>query len=328
MARAAVLGATGHIGAHITRALLAGGHAVRAVYRRDRYLHVLDQLSVDRVQADVDDAAALRRAIGGCDWVFHAAGYYPPPGTRRATALDVAIRSTRRIADTLHAARIGRVVFTSSASTTACVHGRLATDADPEPWPADRRKSLYGTVKTAMEHEMRRAAAEGLPVVIVNPSICLGEYDAHAFSGRAVLAFARGRLPFYVPAMMSFIYTGDVGVGHVRAAERGRIGERYLFSSRNMPVRDFAGLVARTAGVRPPRIRVPHAAAYLAALASEAVARLQGREPLLARDELASARRRQGLDAGRAVRELGLPQTPIEEAVARALDWFKRNRYI
>ena len=225
MARALVLGATGHIGAHVVRALLAEGHHVRAAYRSTRFLGVLDGLAIERTPVDFESPDGLRAALDGCEWVFHAAGFYPRLTANRRQAIDDALTSTHRLLAQLQRARPARVVFTSSAATIRRVLGRDVTEADGEPWPLAQPRPLYATVKIAMEHAVRRAAADGLPVVIVNPSLCLGEYDAHPFSGLVALVFITHRLPCYLDQELSAVYTGDVGVGHVRAAERGRIGE-------------------------------------------------------------------------------------------------------
>ena len=328
MTRALVLGATGHIGAHIVRALLAEGHQVRAAYRSPQFLHVLDGLPVERVRVDLESLAGLPEALDGCPWVFHAAGYYPGSRERSAAALVRAVGLTRRTLEAFSRAAPERVVFTSSASTIRRVPGRLATEQDADPWPPAEPRPLYAAVKMAMEREVVRAAGEGLPVVIVNPSVCIGEYDAHRFSGRAVLLFARGRLPFYIEYMLNAVYTGDVGLGHLRAAERGRLGERYLLAGRNVVLKEFASMVARAAGVAPPRWRVPYGLALALSTASELLARAAGAEPLLPRSAVQSSRQGPGLDAAKAKTELGLPQTPLEEAVRRAVRWFRTHHYL
>jgi len=281
--RAVVLGATGHIGAHIVRALLADGHRVRAAYRSTRFLSVLDGLSIERVRVDLDTLQGLAEALEGCDWVFHAAGYYPPLFGRRRHAVAQGVEATRRLIDALHRARPHRIVFTSSAATLQ--------GGGPRP--------LYAAVKRAMEHEMVGACATGLPAVIVNPSVCLGEYDAHRFSGRLILVCAKHPWLFSMDGAFNAIYTGDVGVGHVRAAERGRVGERYALTSRHISLRAFAELVARATGAKPARWRLPW--------------RVHPSQPL---------------DGAMAIRELSVPQTPIEEAVRRAVDWFRRVGYL
>jgi len=328
MARALVLGATGHIGAHIVRALLAERHEVRAAFRSERFLSLLEGLPVERVRIDLETLNGLREALRGCDWVFHAAGYYPSFHTARAHAIAQGIGSTRRILETIRGASPSRVVFTSSAATIQRVRGRLANEGDAEPWPLTSWRPLYATVKIAMEQEVLHASRAGLPVVIVNPSLCVGEYDAHPFSGRAILAFAKYRVPFSVDHEFNAVYTGDVGIGHVRAAERGRLGQRYLLAAHNVTLRAFAELVAREARVPPPRWRVPYRVALAAALVTEVVGALTRREPLLPRPAVHTTRMGQQLDGTRALRELSLPQTPLEEAIRRALGWFSAHGYL
>jgi dihydroflavonol-4-reductase len=176
-----------------------------------------------------------------------------------------------------------------------------------------------------MEHEALRWVQDGLPVVVVNPSLCVGEYDAHRFSGRAVLAFAKYRLPVYLEHHFNAVYTGDVGVGHVRAAQQGRVGTRYLLTGRNVSLKEFADLVARIAGVPAPRWRLPCAAAVAIAALSELIALATRTEPFLPRQAVQTRHGGQRLDGTKAVRELGVPQTPIEDAIRRALTWFRQQ---
>ncbi len=323
-----VLGATGHIGAHVVRSLVAEGHSVRAVYRNERYLSVLDGLAVERVRVDLETLEGLEAALDGCEWVFHAAGYYPTLFDRHDSALEQGIRITRRLLEKIRRAKPARVVFTSSAATIRRVTERSATEEDAESWPLHTPRTLYAAVKIAMEQEAIRAWQEGLPLVIVNPTLCIGEYDAHAFSGQAVLTYAKRHVPFYIDYQLSAVYTGDVGVGHLRAAQRGRLGERYLLASRNLSLKELADLAAHAAGTRPPRWRLPYAAAAGASFATEVIGWITRTKPLLPREAVRTVRTGHLLDGSKAVRELGLPQTPIEEAVRRAVIWFKQNGYL
>ena len=342
MAKALVLGATGHIGAHVVRALLACGHEVRAAYRSEKYLSVLDGLPVERVRVDLDRPEELREALRGCSWVFHAAGYYPSnlpsreagAGGSAATrlgaeeAIRTGIESARRDLEEIRRAGPGRVVFTSSAATIRAGAGKMATEADSEPWPLTHWRHPYAAVKIAMEQEVLRAAADGLAVGIVNPSLCIGEYDAHAFSGRSVLAFAKYRLGWYTETSFNVVYTGDVGVGHIRAAEAGRVGERYLLAGQNVSLKEFGSLACQELGLPPPRWKIPPAAATLAACGVELFAAVTGREPLFTRQEARRIRGGYLLDAYKAVRELGMPQTPPAEAIRRAVQWFRQQGYL
>ena len=174
---------------------------------------------------------------------------------------------------------------------------------------------------------MQHAVAEGLPAVIVNPAICIGEYDSHPFSGLLVLAYAKRWLPVYVDSTINAIYTGDVGVAHVRAAQQGRLGIPYLLICQSVSLKEFAGWVAEAAHLPPPRWRIPYPVALAAGAASEAWFRAQGREPVLSRASVQAAARRTVLDGSRVAEELGLSLTPLQEAVRRAVAWFKAHGY-
>ncbi len=330
MAHVLVLGANGHIGAHIVRALLADGHTVRAGYRNEKYLQVLEGLEVDRRRIDLDNSNTLEleQALEGCDWVFHAAGYYPAKQARRAEAIEHGIQSTRRILGVIRRAHPKRVVFTSSAACIRQLPDRVVSEQDAENWPLSGWRSLYAAVKIAMEQEVLRAHQEGLPVVITNPSICIGEYDAHAFSGRAVLAFVKYRIPWIIKTSFNVVYTGDVGVGHLRTAEQGRLGERYLLAGANVTLEEFAEVVTRVAQVPKPWGHLPYPLVMFSAFILEGLAGLTRRRPIYSREDVRRAYRTYSLDGSKAVRDLGMPQTPVEEAVRRAVDWFRANGYI
>ncbi len=358
--RALVLGGTGHIGAHVVRALAREGHAVRVLCRDRRRLSVLEGVPVDVADGSTDDADQLCRALDGCDWLFHVAGYYPSFTAEVAPAVASGIADVRRVLWAAQRVGVRRIVFTSSSSTIRRVPerrgawcgdlgrfhssvssqegfhvkpqpGRLAAETDWESEPLDHYRPLYPTVKIAMEQEALRAAREGLPVVVVNPALCLGEYDAKPFSGRMITIVAHG-LPMgmYVEHRLNAVYTGDVGIGHVRAAERGRVGERYLLAGRNLRFSELVAVIARETEARPPRWRVPYAVVAGVAQASGWWWRVRGGrgEPWLLARAVEQVREGQFLDGARAARELGMPQTPVEEAVRRAVAWFRQQRML
>jgi len=330
MSRALVFGATGHIGSHVVRALLGRGYAVRAAYRSPRYAFLLDGLPVERVQLDLEDARHLDKTVEGCETAFVCAGYYPRWTERRGEAIQRGIAQIERVFDVLRRSRLQRIVYTSSAATIAHAPGRASTEADREPWPMTRWRPLYSTVKIAMEHAVQQYIDEGLPIVIVNPSVCIGEYDAHPFSGRLVLAFAgqRRRLPVYLECAFNVVYTGDVGVAHVLAAEHGVVGERYLLTGEQTTVSAFARRVAEEARVPPPRWEVAYPLAMAAAMVSEGLAALTRTEPLLPRQVIRHTRIPQRLDGSKAHRELSLKPTPMEEAIRQAVSWFGQHHYL
>ncbi len=325
--RALVLGGTGHIGAHIVRALLARGLEVRATYRNPRYRFVVESLPIELVEADISRADDVRRAVDGCDVIVHAAGYYPRWTERRADAITRGIQQIRTVFDVLRERPPARIVFVTSAATIASLPDRCATEADREPWPST--EPLYATVKIAMEREVERYATEhGLPVVFIHPSVCLGEFDAHSFSGRLILLYATGRMPAYIDHAFNAIYTGDVAQACAAATQLGRVGEHYLASAHNVTLEQFARAVAAQAGVVPPRWRLPRPIVAAIGTFAEVAAALTRTEPMVSRRSLVPPDgARHWLDSSKAQRELRMPTTPLDETIARSLAWFREHGY-
>jgi dihydroflavonol-4-reductase len=172
-------------------------------------------------------------------------------------------------------------------------------------------------------------AARGLPVVIVNPSAPVGERDIKpTATGRMILDFLRGRIRAYVDTGLNVVDVRDVAAGHLLAAERGRAGERYILGHRDMTLKEILDTLAMLSGLPAPRIRLPHWVPLTAAAIDTGLARLRGRVPKLHLDAVRLSRHRMFFDAGKAVRELELPQTPVEQPLRRAVEWFRANGYV
>lgn len=227
-------------------------------------------------------------------------------------------------------AGLKRVVFTSSVTTIGRPRGNepgvrgdgRARESDrydlaPDPSP-------YFACKRRMEAAVVRAANEGLPAVIVNPTLVVGEGDAHATTGRLVIPVAEGKMPFYLPGRLNAVAASDVGEGHVRAAEVGRTAQRYILGNEEIEVRAFLAMIAEEAGKAPPRIAIPFAVAEPFSLATELAAWIaRSGWAAFPTHGLRMLRYAQPLDCSLAVRELGMPQTPVREAVRAALRWYR-----
>jgi dihydroflavonol-4-reductase len=172
-------------------------------------------------------------------------------------------------------------------------------------------------------------AGRGLPVVIVNPSTPVGERDVKPTpTGQMIVDFLNRRLPAYVDTGLNLVDVRDVAQGHLLAAEKGRIGEKYILGNRDMTLKEILETLAGLTGLSAPRIRLPHAVPLAAAAAATWAAHLTGRPPRVSLESVRMSRHRMFFDAGKAVRELGLPQTPVEDALGRAVAWFRENGYV
>lgn len=316
--KALVTGAAGFIGAHVVTALAGAGATVRAFDRATPADGVL-ATGVESVAGDVLDADAVRRALDGCDAVFHLAAVYSYGRTDAAVMEAVNVRGTRTVLDAAARGPRRRIVHTSSCATCGPVHGRAATEVDTPP----RRELVIPYKRTKLEGEQvaHQAAREGADVVVVNPTVPVGRGDGRPTpTGKMVADVAAGRAWGYLArSALNVVAVEDVAAGHVTAFERGRRGERYLLGGENLTMREVFAIVARAVRRPVPRVPLPWSVAYGAAVSAEAALRPLGREPrMLMVDEVRAGRLPHLFDDSKARAELGYGSRPAAEALAEA----------
>jgi dihydroflavonol-4-reductase len=303
--RALVTGAGGFIGAHVVAALERAGATVRG-------FDVGEPRCADWVRGDVLDPDALRRALDGCDAVFHLAALYSYYRRDADAMMRVNVEGTRNV---LAAAGDRRVVHTSSAATCGPVPGRPADERDSPP--AWELKVAYKRSKLESE---KLALAAG--AVVVNPTTPVGPGDHRPTpTGKMIRDVASGRAPGYVrTTALNIVSVEDVAHGHVLAHERGRPGERYLLGGEDLSLREVFAIVAEAAGRKPPRIAIPFRPLLAAAWTADRALWLVGREPkLLVLDEVRLARIPASFSSAKARHELGYGARPARQALAEAL---------
>ncbi len=319
--RALVTGAGGFIGSHVVAALHAQGAQVRAFDRRAPRAGVLPD-DVELVLGDVLDPDALRLAVDGCDAVFHLAAVYSYARDDAALMEAVNVRGTRALLDAALRGPRRRIVHTSSCATCGPAPGRVATERD---LPPSRDLTIpYKRTKLAGERLALAAAREGGDVVVVNPTVPVGPGDLRPTpTGKMVADVAAGRARAYLArSALNVVAVEDVAGGHVLAFERGRTGERYLLGGENMAIRDVFAAVAAAAGLTPPRVPVPWAAAHMAARVADAALAPFGRRPrLLVLDEVRAGRLPHLFDDAKARSELGYASRPAVAALGAAARW-------
>jgi dihydroflavonol-4-reductase len=316
-------GATGFVGSAVARALLARGHAVRALARPGSDRRNLAGLTVEVVEGDLSDPASLARAVAGCRHVLHVAADYriwvPDPDAMLRANVDGTVALLRAA----HAAGAERIVHCSSvAALGLSPHGMPADEETPVA--EDTIAGIYKKSKFRAEQAvLRLVREEGVPAVIVNPAAPIGPRDIKPTpTGRMIADAASGRMPAYVDTGLCVVHVDDVAEGHLLALERGRIGERYILGGENLQLRDILAMVAAEAGRRPPSIRLPAGLLWPVALACEGLARF-GVEPVVTRDHLRMARKKMFFSSAKAVRELGYAPRPARAAIADAVAWFR-----
>lgn len=323
-----VTGGTGFIGAHVVRGLLARGRTVRCLVRPASSRANLAGLTVEIVDGDLLDRDSLRRALRGVNTVYHCAADYRLWSRSRGEIFRHNVDGTRNVLEAAAEVRPRRMVYTSSVSAIGLEpDGSSSTEQTPM-----HRGDLIGEYKKSKyESELlaRKAAHEGLPLVIVNPSTPVGELDVKPTpTGQIIVDFLNRRMPAYVDTGLNLIDVHDVAAGHLLAAERGEIGQRYILGNRNMTLRQLLETLASISGIPAPRHRLPHWIPLGYAAVDTAIARVTGHPPRAPLDAVRMSRHKMYFDSSLAVRELGLPQTPVEQALQRAVAWFREHGYV
>jgi len=323
-----VTGASGFVGSAVARALVRRGYAVRAIVRPSSPTKHLDGLDLEFVRGDLRDPASVRKAMDGVRYLFHVAADYRLWARDPQEVVDNNVLGTRHVMQAAKRAGVERVVYTSSVATLKC--GPNGAPGD-ETAPLDESQAIgvYKRSKVAAERLVETMVAEGLPAVIVNPSAPIGPCDVKPTpTGRMILQAALGRIPAFVDTGLNMVHVDDVAAGHLAAFERGRIGERYILAGQNASLQEILATVAAECGRRAPRIKIPRAAAAPFAVVAEAIARRNGREPLLTRDGLRMSKQCMFFTAAKAERELGYHARPYAQAVSDAVAWFREAGYL
>ena len=326
--KALLTGASGFIGGHVLRALLEAGAEVRCLVRDSSPRRNLEGQPVEIADGDLRDAEALRRAAAGCDSVYHCAADYRFYAMDSRELYDSNVEGTRNVMRAAAAAGVAKVVYTSSV-------GALGLHADGSPADETTPVSLadmvghYKRSKYLAERVAEQWAAKGLPVVIVNPSAPVGDGDLKpTATGKMILDFLKRRVPAFVDTGLNLVDVRDVALGHVLAAEKGRVGEKYILGNRDMTLEEIFRTLSEITGLPAPKVRLPHWVPMTFAALETGFSRLVRRQPSVPLEAVQLARYRMFFDPSKAVHELGLPQTPVDRPLRRAVDWFRDNGYV
>lgn len=328
-----VTGASGFLGANLIQALLARGHRVKALVRTDA--PSLQGLQYERVTGDILNRESLAHAMDGCDWCFHAAASYHLWMRNYAPMYAVNVEGTRNVIEAAGKAGCKKIIYTSTAGCIGVPPAnakQIAPSAESVKIPDDQLCCDYKRSKFQAEDvAINLFRKNGLPVIIVNPTAPVGPGDAKPTpTGQIVVDYLNGRLPAYLETGLNWVHIRDVAVGHILAAEKGRLGERYILgnSAGNLTLQQTFALLEKISGVPAPTKKIPYWLALRFAEVSEWGAFFTGQAPRATLAGVRMARNKMWFDAGKAVRELGLPQTPPEQAFADAVAWFRANGYV
>jgi dihydroflavonol-4-reductase len=319
-----VTGADGLLGSNLVRVLLNRGHQLRALVQKGRLPKTIQDLDIELVEGDLLDPESLKKAGAGIDAIFHVAAHTGIWPSRSEIVNRVNIEGTTNMLALAKSIGVKRMVYVGTANTfgfgSKDQPGKEGTPYKGAQYGLDYMDSKY-KAHQVVESYIR----EGLPVVIVNPTFMLGPYDSAPSSGAMVLAVYKEQVPGYAPGGRNYICVKDAAVGIANALEKGRIGESYIIGNRNMSYKEAFTLMADTLGVKAPKLPMPKFLVLSYGLINQTLAKLAGKKPKVSYPMAKISCDTHYFTAEKAVRELGLPQSPIEEGIRESLQWMKEN---
>jgi dihydroflavonol-4-reductase len=323
-----VTGATGFVGSHVARALAAQGADLRLLVRSSSDLRNIQDLRADRVIGDLRDASSLKKAVSGCDVVFHVAADYrlwvrDPDEMYRSN-----VEGTKAILESALENKVRRVVYTSSVATMGFnSNGQFASEQSPVSL-ADMI-GPYKRSKFMAEEIAIQAGKSGMDVVVVNPTTPVGERDIKPTpTGRIVVDFLKKKFPAYVETGLNLVDVTECAQGHIAALEKGKSGERYILGGENLTLKQILDKLAAITGLPSPKIKVPYVVALATGVVDQVVTGyVRNREPRATIDAVRMGRKKMFVSSNKAERDLGWKIVPVDGALRRAVEWFQANRY-
>ena len=327
MNKVLVTGPDGLLGSHLVRALLADGYAVKALVLPGSTSQTLEGLPVERYICDILNIHDVRQAMSDCTMVIHAAASTKVWPTRSRSVWEVNLQGTKNVVDAAVEKQVQRFVYVSSASSFQ--HGsKDDPGTETQPFNGFQYHLDYIDSKyQAQEYVLQATRERGLPGVVVNPTFMFGEYDSQPSSGKMILAVYKGELPGYPPGGKNFVYAKDVARACVNAITKGRIGECYIAGNTNLSYQELFQKIALIIGGKPPRIKFPDWTLRAYGYVGTLMGLLFRRPPTINHATAKISCDGQYYSPLKAVTELGMPQTPIEEAIRSAFNWLKANHY-
>ena len=321
-----VTGGSGFVGANLIRLLLQKGYDVKALVRKGSNQKNLDDLNIELVEGELTDFNLYKEMVG-CYALFHVAAHYSLWQTDLNKLYQSNVLGTRSILKSASNAGIERIIYTSSVAAIGTgKDGKVVNECHQTP--IENLIGHYKKSKYMAEQEALKAITAGQDIVIVNPTSPIGSWDRKPTpTGEIILRFLRKQMPFYVDTGLNIIDVEDVAWGHLLALEKGSKGKRYILGNQNMALKSILDILSDLTGIPSPSKKIPYWIPYVSAWVDEKLLTKFGKKPSLSVDSVKMASESMYYDSTLAIEELGLPQSSVRHALAKAVEWFRKNDY-
>jgi len=322
-----VTGASGFLGSHVTRQLVARGETVRVLLRASSNNRAIADLPLEYVTGDLRDTASLARALAGVTRVFHVAADYRLWAKRKQDIYDSNVGGTRNLLDAAKRAGVSQFIYTSTVATIAVdrpEHPNEFTDAKLAEMVGHYKRSKWQAERLVLD-----SAKQGFPAIVAMPTTPVGPWDWKPTpTGKIILDFLNGKMPGYVKTGLNFVGVEECAAGHLLVSDKGKVGERYLLGAENLTLKELLDTLAKITGLSAPKLKIPHGLALGVAYANTAFSRLLGREPGIPVEGVKIAQHMMFVDVKRAQKELGFKPGSVAAALERAVRWYADNGYV
>jgi len=322
-------GATGFLGSHVARQLLARGAELRLLVRPSSRLDNIADLAAEHITGDLRDPDSLKQGMEGCEFVFHVAADYRLWSLNHQELYDSNVEGTRNILRAARECGVRRVIYTSSVATMGFGNNGRLTD-EKSPVTLANMIGDYKRSKFMAEQWVLEAGRSGQNVVMVNPTTPVGERDIKPTpSGQIILDFLRRKFPAYVDTGLNLVDVVDCAEGHLLAMEKAQPGERYILGGENLTLKQILDKLAAITGLPSPKIKLPYSVALATGVVDTVVTgKIRKREPRVTIDAVRMGRKKMFVTSAKAERELGWNPRPVDESLRRAVDWFRAKGYV
>jgi len=322
-----VTGASGFLGSHVTRQLVARGESVRVLLRASSNNRAIADLPLEYVTGDLRDAASLTRALAGVTRVFHVAADYRLWAKRKQDIYDSNVGGTKNLLEAAKRAGVSQFIYTSTVATIAVdrpEHPNEFTDAKLAEMVGHYKRSKWQAERLVLD-----SAKQGFPAIVAMPTTPVGPWDWKPTpTGKIILDFLNGKMPGYVETGLNFVGVEECAAGHLLVSDKGKVGERYLLGAENLTLKEMLDTLAKITGLSAPKLKIPHGLALGVAYANTVFSRLLGREPGIPVEGVKIAQHMMFVNAKRAQKELGFKPGSVAAALERAVRWYADNGYV